>query len=89
VNSKKARNLQSHQEQTLHCDVCGNPLLSRRVVFRCQCRALVHAYCWEKHVIQFHVPSFTRGRANLDSEFVPEKSETEEDRGLMGKTGHH
>ena len=62
----------------MNCAVCGNPLLFDRVVFHCSCDAFVHAYCWDKHVLQAHQPPFEIGAVNLDDEFSARESEMEE-----------
>ena len=62
----------------MNCTVCGNPLLFDRVVFHCSCGAFVHAYCWDKHVLKAHQPSFEIGAVNLDSEFKASESKIEE-----------
>ena len=62
----------------MNCAVCGNPLLFDRVVFHCSCDAFVHAYCWDKHVLQAHQPPFEIGAVNLDEEFRARESEVEE-----------
>jgi len=62
----------------MNCTVCGNPLLFDRVVFHCSCGAFVHAYCWDKHVLQAHQPSFEIGAVNLDGEFIARESKVEE-----------
>jgi hypothetical protein len=62
----------------MNCAVCGNSLLFDRVVFHCSCRAFVHAYCWNEHVLQAHQPTFEIGSVNLDEEFQIKKSEPEE-----------
>jgi len=61
----------------MNCIVCGNPLLYDRVVFHCSCGALVHAYCWDEHVLQAHRPSFEIGTVNLDGEFIAKESKIE------------
>jgi len=63
----------------MNCTVCGNPLLFDRVVFHCFCGAFVHAYCWDKHVLQAHQPSFEIGAVNLDGEFIARESKVEEE----------
>jgi len=62
----------------MNCTVCGNPLLFDRVVFHCSCGAFVHAYCWDKHVLQAHKPTFEVGSVDLNGEFKPRENETEE-----------
>ena len=61
----------------MNCIVCGNPLLFDRVVFHCSCGVFVHAYCWDKHVLQAHQPHFEIGSVNLDGEFRARKSTIE------------
>jgi hypothetical protein len=39
----------------------------------------VHAYCWEKHVLQAHQPAFEVGTVDLNSEFKPRESKEEKD----------
>ena len=63
----------------MNCTVCGNPLLFDRVVFHCSCGAFVHAYCWDKHVLQAHKPAFEVGSIDLNDEFRPKRSEIEEE----------
>lgn len=53
----------------MNCAVCGNPLLANRSAFRCSCGVFVHAYCWDKHVLQAHQPVFEVGTIDLDGEF--------------------
>ena len=62
----------------MKCAVCGNSLLFDRVVFHCSCKAFVHAYCWNEHILKAHQPAFEIGSVNLDEEFKVRKSETEE-----------
>jgi hypothetical protein len=62
----------------MNCIVCGNPLLFDRVVFHCSCGVFVHAYCWDKHVLQAHQPAFEIGSVNFDSEFSVRESEIKE-----------
>ncbi len=62
----------------MNCVVCGNPLLFDRAVFHCSCDAFIHAYCWDEHVLQSHQPSFEIGSVNLDGEFRPRESKTDE-----------
>ena len=62
----------------MNCSVCGNPLLFDRVVFHCSCGSFVHAYCWEKHVLQVHKPAFEVGTVDLSGEFKANQSESEE-----------
>lgn len=61
----------------MNCTVCGNSLLFDRVVFHCSCGAFVHAYCWDKHVLQAHKPAFEVGSIDLNGEFRPRKNKTE------------
>jgi len=63
----------------MNCAVCGNPLLFDRAVFHCSCGAFVHAYCWDKHVLQAHRPAFEVGTVNLNDEFKVKESEVEEE----------
>ncbi len=58
----------------MNCIVCGNPLIYGRVVFHCACGAFIHAYCWDRHILQAHRPSFEIGSVNLDGEFIPRES---------------
>ena len=62
----------------MNCAVCGNALLCTRAVFRCSCGVFVHAYCWDKHVLQAHQPSFEVGTIDLDGEFKTAESEVEQ-----------
>jgi predicted small metal-binding protein len=62
----------------MNCTVCGNPLLFDRVVFHCSCGAFVHAYCWDKHVLQAHKPSFELGTIDPNGEFRPRANEIKE-----------
>ncbi len=62
----------------MNCAACGNPLLCSRAVFHCSCGVFVHAYCWEKHVLQAHQPSFEAGTIDLDGEFITSGSEKEQ-----------
>ena len=39
---------------------------------------LVHAYCWNTHVLQAHQPSYEIGTVNLDGEFTARESKVEE-----------
>ena len=55
----------------MNCGVCGNLLFPGRAVFRCSCGVLVHAYCWEKHIVESHKPLFVIGNLTVDGEFVP------------------
>ena len=63
----------------MNCSVCGNPLLFDRVVFHCSCGAFVHAYCWDKHVLQAHKPAFEIGTVDLNGEFRVKENETTEE----------
>jgi len=54
----------------MNCRICGNPLFAGRATFRCSCGAITHGYCWEKHVLQSHEPSFEVGTVDLDGSFV-------------------
>jgi hypothetical protein len=63
----------------MDCAVCGNPLLFDRVVFHCSCGAFVHAYCWNKHVLQAHQPTFEIGAVDLNGEFKARESKIEEE----------
>jgi len=62
----------------MNCAVCGNPLLFDRVAFHCSCGVFVHAYCWDKHVLQAHRPAFEVGTVDLNSEFKVKESKVEE-----------
>lgn len=55
----------------MNCRVCGTPFYIGRTVFRCSCGGLVHSWCWEKHVLETHKPSFTIGTVDLDGDFAP------------------
>ncbi len=63
----------------MNCAVCGSPLLFDRVVFHCSCGVFVHAYCWDKHVLQAHRPAFEVGSVDLNSEFKVKESKIEEE----------
>ena len=64
----------------MNCSVCGNPLLLDRIVFHCSCGAFVHAYCWDKHMLQAHKPAFEIGTVDLNDTFkVREQSLQEGD----------
>ncbi len=63
----------------MNCAVCGSPLLFDRVVFHCSCGVFVHAYCWDKHVLQAHRPAFEVGTVDLNSEFKVKESKVEEE----------
>lgn len=62
----------------MNCNVCGNPLIYDRSVFRCSCGAFVHSYCWDEHVLRVHKPPFEIGSVNLDGEFKVRESRKEE-----------
>lgn len=62
----------------MNCAVCGNPLLCTRAIFRCSCGVFVHAYCWEKHVVQAHQPAIEMGAIDLNGEFIASGGETEQ-----------
>ena len=62
----------------MNCTVCGSPLLFDRVVFHCSCGVFVHAYCWDKHVLQAHRPAFEVGSVDLNGEFKVKESKVEE-----------
>ncbi|MBE9513899.1 MAG: hypothetical protein IMY83_02540 [Chloroflexi bacterium] len=62
----------------MNCAVCGNPLLLARAVFHCSCGVFVHAYCWDKHVLQAHQPPFEIGTLGLSGEFRVTETNTEE-----------
>jgi len=62
----------------MNCTVCGSPLLFDRVVFHCSCGVFVHAYCWDKHVLQAHRPAFEVGSVDLNGEFKVKESKLEE-----------
>ena len=62
----------------MNCAVCGSPLLFDRVVFHCSCGVFVHAYCWDKHVLQAHRPAFEVGTVDLNGEFKAKESKLEE-----------
>lgn len=53
----------------MNCADCGSPLLFDRVIFRCSCGVFVHSYCWDKHVLQAHKPTFEMGTIDLNGEF--------------------
>ena len=53
----------------MNCAVCGGPLLFDRVGFHCSCGIFVHSYCWDKHVLQAHRPTFEMGTIDLNGEF--------------------
>ena len=62
----------------MNCVACGNPLLCSRAVFHCSCGVFVHAYCWEKHVLQAHQPNFELGTIDLNGEFRTSGGEMEQ-----------
>ncbi len=62
----------------MNCRVCGTSLFPGRAVFNCSCGAFIHAYCWEKHVLEAHEPPFAVGTISMDDEFSPNKTEAEE-----------
>jgi len=62
----------------MNCAVCGSPLLFDRVVSHCSCGVFVHAYCWDKHVLQAHKPAFEVGTVDLNGEFKVKESKVEE-----------
>jgi len=62
----------------MNCAVCGNPLLCSRAVFHCSCGVFLHAYCWEKHVLQVHQPNFEVGTVDLDGQFRTSGTEIEQ-----------
>ncbi len=62
----------------MNCFVCGNPLHSGRAVFLCNCKALTHAQCWEKHVVESHKPPFTVGTLTINDVFKPNEPVGEE-----------
>ena len=55
----------------MNCRVCGNQLAKERVLFRCQCGVVIHGYCWERHVMDYHQPVFAVGALTLHDEFKP------------------
>jgi hypothetical protein len=57
----------------MNCRVCTKPLFPQRAVFLCSCGAYTHGYCWEKHVVDSHRPSFTVGTITVNDQFVPKK----------------
>jgi len=63
----------------MNCSFCGSPLYPGRAVFKCYCKALIHGYCWEKHVLESHMPLFVVGTITLYGEFKPKKPEKKED----------
>lgn len=65
----------------MNCAVCGNPLLFDRVVFHCSCGVFIHAYCWDKHVLQAHQPAFETGIVDLNGEFRTSGREIEQTSG--------
>jgi hypothetical protein len=40
---------------------------------------LIHSYCWEKHVLAAHKPSFKLGTMAMSGEFIAAKSASEEE----------
>ena len=62
----------------MNCAVCGSSLLCKRAISHCSCGVLVHAYCWEKHVLQAHQPTFEVGTIDLSGEFIRSESEVEQ-----------
>jgi len=65
----------------MNCAVCGNPLLCSRAVFRCSCGVFIHAYCWDKHILQAHQPTFEVGTVDFDGVFKGNESEVEQAQG--------
>jgi len=63
----------------MNCAVCGNPLVFDRVVFRCSCGVFVHSYCWDKHVLEAHKPTFEMGTVSLNDEFKPIENKVSEE----------
>jgi len=61
----------------MNCRVCGTPLFIGRSAFRCSCGALTHSWCWDKHVLEAHKPSFTIGTVDLDGNFTPSEKANE------------
>ncbi|GEM_PF-2573331 len=55
----------------MNCSACGSPLQFDRIVFHCSCGAYVHAYCFDKHIVEAHRPEFDEGYADLNGEFHP------------------
>ncbi len=55
----------------MNCRVCGTSFFIGRTIFRCSCGTLAHSWCWEKHVLEAHKPSFTIGTVDLDGNFTP------------------
>jgi len=53
------------------CGVCGGPFYGGRPVFRCDCKIVTHAHCWETHVIKSHRPQFTIGTITNNDIFSP------------------
>jgi hypothetical protein len=64
----------------VNCSVCGNPLGTSRIVFSCSCGAIIHAQCFEKHIVESHKPAYTTGTFTIQGEFVPRSAETEQQR---------
>ena len=69
----------------MKCRVCGNPLSKERAMFRCQCGALVHGYCWERHVVDSHQPAFAVGTITPNDEFRPNVLDTQKGKGAADK----
>jgi len=61
----------------MNCRVCGNPFFSGRTVFSCSCGSMIHAECWEKHIVESHKPTYTTGTMTMRGEFVPMSAELE------------
>jgi hypothetical protein len=41
---------------------------------------MIHAECWEKHIVESHKPPFTTGTFTVQGEFVTRSAETEQQR---------
>jgi hypothetical protein len=54
-------------------------------VFHCQCGALVHGYCWERHVKDSHQPAFAVGTITLNGEFRPNVPDSQKGKGAAEK----
>jgi len=67
------------------CRVCDNALFPGRAVFRCQCGAHTHGYCWERHVLDCHQPPFAVGTITLNGEFEPKQPGAKAGRGSAAK----